>query len=233
MRILLVDDDSDLLDRLSQTLKDQRYEVDTAADGDLALEKLFDHVYDLVLLDIMLPKTDGLTILKEMRQAKIKTPVIMLTARVTVEDKIRGLDHGADDYLAKPFAISELFARIRSLLRRAGEEKDMVLSCEDISLNTKTRAISKNGVAVDLTPKEFSILEFLLYNKNQVVPRVALAEHIWGDEFDPFTMSNFMDVHVKNLRYKLGDKDNKKVIRTVRGVGFTVSDSHEQNAIRS
>jgi DNA-binding response OmpR family regulator len=233
MRILLVDDDSDLLDRLSQTLKDQRYEVDTAADGDLALEKLFDHVYDLVLLDIMLPKTDGLTILKELRQAKIKTPVIMLTARVTVEDKIRGLDHGADDYLAKPFAISELFARIRSLLRRAGEEKDMVLSCEDISLNTKTRAISKNGVAVDLTPKEFSILEFLLYNKNQVVPRVALAEHIWGDEFDPFTMSNFMDVHVKNLRHKLGDKDNKKVIRTVRGVGFTVSDSHEQNAIRS
>jgi DNA-binding response OmpR family regulator len=229
MRILLVDDDSDLLDKLSQTLRDQRYEVETAADGDLALDKLFDQVYDLVLLDIMLPKTDGLTILKEMRQAKIKTPVIMLTSRVAVEDKIRGLDHGADDYLAKPFAISELFARIRSLLRRTGEDKDMLLSCENISLNTKTRVVKKNGTTVDLTPKEFLILEFMLYNKNQVVHRVALAEHVWGDDFDPFTMSNFMDVHVKNLRHKLGDKHNKNIIRTVRGVGFTVSDSHEQN----
>jgi DNA-binding response OmpR family regulator len=227
MRILLIDDDSDLLDRLSQTLKDQSYDVDTAADGELALDKLFDHVYDLVLLDIMLPKVDGLTILKEMRQAKIKTPVIMLTARVTVEDKIRGLDYGADDYLSKPFAMSELFARIRSLLRRTGEDRDMLLSCEDISLNTKTRVVKKNGATVDLTPKEFSVLEFLLYNKNQIVPRVALAEHVWGDEFDPFTMSNFMDVHIKNLRQKLGDRDNKKIIKTVRGVGFIVSDSHE------
>lgn len=227
MRILIIDDDSDLLDRLSQTLKDQRYDVDTAADGELALDKLFDHVYDLVLLDIMLPKLDGLTILKEMRQAKIKTPVIMLTARVTVEDKIRGLDYGADDYLSKPFAMSELFARIRSLLRRTGEDRDMLLSCEDILLNTKTRVVKKNGATVDLTPKEFLVLEFLLYNKNQIVPRVALAEHVWGDEFDPFTMSNFMDVHIKNLRQKLGDRDNKKTIRTVRGVGFIVSDSHE------
>jgi DNA-binding response OmpR family regulator len=227
MRILLIDDDSDLLDRLSQTLKDQSYHVDTAADGELALDKLFDHVYDLVLLDIMLPKVDGLTILKEMRQAKVKTPVIMLTARVTVEDKIRGLDYGADDYLSKPFAMSELFARIRSLLRRTGEDRDMLLSCEDISLNTKTRVVKKNGATVDLTPKEFLVLEFLLYNKNQIVPRVALAEHVWGDEFDPFTMSNFMDVHIKNLRQKLGDRDNKKIIKTVRGVGFIVSDSHE------
>jgi DNA-binding response OmpR family regulator len=227
MRILLIDDDSDLLDRLSQTLKDQSYDVDTAADGELALDKLFDHVYDLVLLDIMLPKVDGLTILKEMRQAKVKTPVIMLTARVTVEDKIRGLDYGADDYLSKPFAMSELFARIRSLLRRTGEDRDMLLSCEDISLNTKTRVVKKNGATVDLTPKEFLVLEFLLYNKNQIVPRVALAEHVWGDEFDPFTMSNFMDVHIKNLRQKLGDRDNKKIIKTVRGVGFIVSDSHE------
>ena len=227
MRILIVEDDSNLLDRLSQALKDQRYDVETASDGDLGMEKLFDRVYDLVLLDIMLPKTDGLTILKEIREAKIKTPVIMLTARVTVEDKIQGLDHGADDYLAKPFAISELFARIRSLLRRTGDEKDILLCCEDISLNTKTRVVAKNGVTVDLTPKEFLILEFLLYNKNQVVPRVALAEHVWGDDFDPFTMSNFMDVHIKNLRNKLGDKDNKRIIRTVRGVGFSVADSHE------
>ena len=227
MRILIVEDDSNLLDRLSQALKDQRYDVETASDGDLGMEKLFDRVYDLVLLDIMLPKTDGLTILKEIREAKIKTPVIMLTARVTVEDKIRGLDHGADDYLAKPFAISELFARIRSLLRRTGDEKDILLCCEDISLNTKTRVVAKNGVKVDLTPKEFLILEFLLYNKNQVVPRVALAEHVWGDDFDPFTMSNFMDVHIKNLRNKLSDKDNKRIIRTVRGVGFSVADSHE------
>lgn len=225
MRILIIDDDPLLLEKLSQLLKEQRYEVETAQDGETALDKLFDGVYDLVLLDIMLPGVDGITILKEMRNARINTPVIMLTARTALEDKIRGLDHGADDYLAKPFAISELMARIRSLLRRVGQDKSVLLTVEDIALNTKTRAVTKSGSLVELTPKEFSILEFLLYNKNQVVPRVALAEHVWGDEFDPFTMSNFMDVHIKNLRHKLGGKEGRNIIRTVRGVGFLIADS--------
>ena len=225
MRILIVDDDALLLESLSQMLKEQRYSVETAQEGEIALDKLFDGEYDLVLLDIMLPRVDGLTILNEMRNARINTPVIMLTARTAVEDKIRGLDYGADDYLAKPFAISELLARIRSLLRRSGQDKNVLLTIEDIALNTKTRAVTNSGVLVELTPKEFLILEFLLYNKNQVVPRVALAEHVWGDEFDPFTMSNFMDVHIKNLRNKLGGKERKNIIRTVRNVGFLITDT--------
>ena len=231
MRILIVEDDPLLLEKLSQILKEQRYEVQTAQEGEAALDKLFDGVYDLVLLDIMLPGVDGITILKEMRNARINTPVIMLTARTTLEDKIRGLDHGADDYLAKPFAISELMARIRSLLRRAGQDKNVLLTVGDVALNTKTRAVTKNGAAVELTPKEFLILEFLLYNKNQVVPRVALAEHVWGDEFDPFTMSNFMDVHVKNLRRKLGGKEGRTLIRTIRGVGFLIADSSPDSVL--
>ena len=200
MRILIVDDELDLLEQLRQTLTCQKYDVDTAAGGDAALDKLFDHLYDLVILDIMLPKIDGLTVLKEMRKAKIKTPVLMLTAKGAVEDKIKGLDYGADDYLAKPFAMAELFARIRSMLRRTGENRDPLLTVGSIALNTKTRQVYQNGVPVELTPKEFSILEFLLYNKNRVVSRFTLAEHVWGDEFDPFTMSNFIDVHIKNLK---------------------------------
>jgi DNA-binding response OmpR family regulator len=201
--------------------------VDTADDGESALDKLFDNLYDLIILDIMLPKVDGLSVLREIRKAKVKTPILMLTAKGSVEDKIKGLDYGADDYLAKPFAMAELMARIRSLLRRASDHRDPLLTISDVSLNTKTRQISKRGITVELTPKEFSILEFLLYNKNRAVSRFTLAEHVWGDEFDPFTMSNFIDVHVKNLRRKIGDTDKKKIIRTIRGIGFIIEDEQE------
>jgi DNA-binding response OmpR family regulator len=223
MKILVVDDEPDLLERLRETLASQKYDVDTAGDGKSALDKLFDTPYDLIILDIMLPFVDGLAILREIRKAKIDTPVLMLTAKGTVEDKIRGLDYGADDYLAKPFAIAELMARIRSLLRRASEHRDPMLTISDVSLNTKTRQVSKKGLPLELTPKEFSILEFLLYNKNRAVSRFTLAEHVWGDEFDPFTMSNFIDVHIKNLRRKIDDAD-KKIIRTIRGIGFIIED---------
>jgi DNA-binding response OmpR family regulator len=223
MKILVVDDEPDLLEQLRETLTNQKYDVNTAADGESALDKLFDNLYDLIILDIMLPFVDGLAILKEIRKANIDTPVLMLTAKGTVEDKIKGLDYGADDYLAKPFAIAELMARIRSLLRRASDHRDPMLTIDDVSLNTKTRQVSKKGKSVELTPKEFSILEFLLYNKNRAVSRFTLAEHVWGDEFDPFTMSNFIDVHIKNLRRKIDDAD-KKNIRTIRGIGFIIED---------
>lgn len=130
-----------------------------------------------------------------------------------------------DDYLAKPFAIAELMARIRSLLRRRGEQGDAVLVIRDITLDTKTREVRQKDRRVELTPKEFSILEFLLYNKNRAVSRFTLAEHVWGDEFDPFTMSNFIDVHIKNMRYKLGDADAKTIIRTIRGIGFIIEET--------
>jgi DNA-binding response OmpR family regulator len=224
MKLLLVDDEPDLLDQLVKMLTRQRYDVDTAADGAAALDKLFENPYDLVVLDIMLPKTDGLTVLKEMRAAGIRTPVIMLTAKGAVEDKVRGLDYGADDYLAKPFAMAELMARIRTLFRRSGEQLHAVLTVNDIILDTRTREVRRQGRILELTPKEFSILEFLLYNKNRSVSRFTLAEHVWGDAYDPFTMSNFIDVHLKNLRRKIGDTGDNKVIRTIRGIGFIIED---------
>jgi DNA-binding response OmpR family regulator len=227
MKILVVDDEPVLLEQLRETLTSQKYDVDTADDGESALDKLFDNLYDLIILDIMLPKVDGLSVLREIRKAKVKTPVLLLTAKGSVEDKIKGLDYGADDYLAKPFAMAELMARIRSLLRRASDHRDPLLTISDVSLNTKTRQITKKDKTVELTPKEFSILEFLLYNKNRAVSRFTLAEHVWGDEFDPFTMSNFIDVHVKNLRRKIGDTDKKKIIRTIRGIGFIIEDEQE------
>ena len=227
MKILVVDDEPDLLEQLRETLTNQRYDVDTADDGESALDKLFDNPYDLIILDIMLPFVDGLSILREIRKVNIGTPVLMLTAKGDVEDKIKGLDYGADDYLAKPFAIAELMARIRSLLRRATDHRDPLLTVSNIALNTKTRQVIKSGKSLELTPKEFSILEFLLYNQNRVVSRFTLAEHVWGDEFDPFTMSNFIDVHIKNLRRKIGDSDKNKIIRTIRGIGFIIEDEPE------
>ena len=224
MKLLIVDDEPDLLDQLVKLLTGQRYDVDTAADGDAALDKLFENPYDLVVLDIMLPKTDGLTVLKEMRAAGMRTPVLMLTAKGAVEDKVKRLDYGADDYLAKPFAMAELMARIRTLFRRSGEQLHAVLAVNDIVLDTTTREVRRRDRIIDLTPKEFSILEFLLYNKNRAISRFTLAEHVWGDAFDPFTMSNFIDVHLKNLRHKIGDSGANKIIRTIRGIGFIIED---------
>jgi DNA-binding response OmpR family regulator len=224
MKLLIVDDEPDLLDQLVKMLTGRRYDVTAAADGEAALDRLFENPYDLVVLDIMLPKTDGLTVLKEMRAAGIRTPVLMLTAKGAVEDKVKGLDYGADDYLAKPFAAAELLARIRTLFRRSGEQLHAVLAVDDITLDTRTREVRRQDRIIELTPKEFSILEFLLYNKNRAVSRFTLAEHVWGDAFDPFTMSNFIDVHLKNLRRKIGDGDDHKIIRTLRGIGFIIED---------
>jgi DNA-binding response OmpR family regulator len=224
MRILIVDDDYSLLAQLRQMLEKQRYTVEMATDGQGALDKLFESSFDLILLDVMLPHIDGLTVLRELRAADIKTPVLMLTAKGDVSDRVEGLDLGADDYLAKPFSSDELMARMRALLRRSGSQTSTVLHVGELRLDTVSRDVTSRGKAVALTPREFSILEFLLYNKNRVVSRFSLAEHVWGDDFDPFNMSNFMDVHIKNLRQKIGDADGATVIQTVRGVGYIVRD---------
>lgn len=223
MRILVVDDEPVLREQISRTLTEQQYTVDTAEDGEKALERIFTDPYDLVILDIMLPGRDGFAVLGEMREEKILTPVLMLTARGDVEDRVRGLDLGADDYLAKPFSIAELLARIRALLRRADNHGSAVLAIRDIRLNTATREVTREGRLLNLTPREFSILEFLLYNKNRAVSRFTMAEHVWGDEFDPFIMSNNIDVHIKNLRRKIGDAAGG-IISTVRGVGYMIRD---------
>lgn len=181
----------------------------------------------MIILDIMLPKQDGLSVLREIRQAGITTPVLMLTAGGEIDDKIKGLDLGADDYLAKPFSLDELLARVRALFRRSGGQADSVLRVKDLLLDTVSREVTKGGKPVELTAREFSILEFLLYNKNRAVSRFSLAEHVWGDDFDPFSMSNFMDVHIKNLRQKIGDSGQGRIIRTIRGVGYIIGDTEQ------
>jgi DNA-binding response OmpR family regulator len=227
MKILIVDDDPSLLDQLQQLFINQRYTVETASDGHGALDKLFDTVFDLIVLDIMMPTIDGLAVLQELREGGIETPVLMLTAKGDAADKVKGLDLGADDYLSKPFSADELMARVRALLRRSGNQASVVLKAHDLELNTVCREVKRKGRPVALTPREFSILEFLLYNKNRVVSRFSLAEHVWGDDFDPFNMSNFMDVHIKNLRQKLCPSGEPAIIQTVRGVGFVIKDTEE------
>ncbi|WP_456473239.1 response regulator transcription factor [Desulfolithobacter sp.] len=225
MRILIVDDEPELLEQIRQALNRQQYTTDTAMDGEEALDRAFSDPYDLIILDVMLPKKDGFGVLLELRNEKITTPILMLTARGEIEDRIKGLDLGADDYLAKPFSKAELLARIRALLRRGNELVTSVLKTGNLRLNTATREVTLNDRPLKLTPKEFSVLEFLLYNRNRAVSRFSMAEHVWGDAFDPFTMSNNIDVHIKNLRRKIGDTGGE-VIRTVRGVGYIIRDDN-------
>jgi DNA-binding response OmpR family regulator len=227
MRILIVDDDCALVEQLQKSLEGQRYIVESAMDGEAALDKVFDTPYDLIILDIMMPNMHGLTVLEEVRKAGINTPALMLSAKGDVIDKVKALDLGADDYLAKPFSLNELLARVRALFRRSGSQSQPVLQTFDLQLDTISREVTKGGKPVELTAREFTILEFLLYNKNKAVSRFSLAEHVWGDNFDPFTMSNFIDVHIKNLRHKLGDFHQDKIIRTIRGVGYMIKDAAE------
>lgn len=224
MRILVVEDEPQLAAQLGRALEAEQYTVDLALDGEAALDRLFVDPYDLVLLDIMLPRVDGLAVLARLREEKITIPVLMLTARGDTRDRIRGLDLGADDYLAKPFAMGELLARIRALLRRGTAGGSSLLTAADLSLDTALREVRRGRTLVELTPREFAILEFLLYNKNRAVSRYTMAEHVWGDGYDPLTMSNSIDVHVKNLRRKLRDT-GAGIIRTVRGVGYMIRDT--------
>jgi len=222
MRILVVEDQKPLANRIRDVLKGERYQVELALDGETGLEKALTDDYDLVVLDILLPGINGVEVLKEIRVAGANVPVLLLTAKDKVQDKVAGLDAGADDYLTKPFAIPELLARIRSLLRRKSAAKTSLISVGDLMIDTNAREVTRGGKPIKLTPKEFSILEFLMYNTNRVLSRLSIAEHVWGDNFDFFSMTNFVDVHVKNLRKKIGDVEENKIIETVRGVGYTI-----------
>jgi DNA-binding response OmpR family regulator len=223
MRLLIVDDEQELCEQIAQTLRQQQYTVDTAGDGDRALEMIFSDPYDLIVLDIMLPQKDGFEVLEELRQEGVATPVLMLTAKGEVVNRVKGLDLGADDYLHKPFSMAELLARIRALLRRSHEQVSPLLVIGPISLDTNTRIVTLGNESVNLTPKEFSLLEFLFYNRNRAISRFNMAEHVWGDAFDPFTMSNNIDVHIKNLRRKIDDQAGR-IIVTVRGIGYMARD---------
>ena len=221
MNILIIDDEPYLLEKLVSVLTSEHYTVETADEGKAGLKKIWNDTYDLILLDIMLPGMNGLEILSEIRAAGIITPVLMLTAKGDIEDKVAGLNLGADDYLAKPFSLAELLARVRALIRR-GNTGSPVIEAGYIRLNTVSREVTKDGENLTLTTKEFALLEFLLHNRGRAISRFTLAEHVWGDNFDPFSMSNFIDVHMSNLRKKLKSSDQEQLIKTVRGFGYLI-----------
>jgi len=222
MRILVVEDEEKLAQNIKAKLQQELFSIDCAPDGASGLELALTEEYDLIILDIMLPQKDGLFVLQKLRKEKVTTPVLLLTAKSRVEDRVKGLDLGADDYLTKPFAMAELLARIRSLLRRAVHQNSPCLEIANLSLNTITHEVFRSNQLLKLTPKEYAILEYMLYNKNHALSRLTIAEHVWGDNFD--TMTNFVDVHVKNLRQKLDKNFSPQLIHTVRGIGYILKE---------
>lgn len=225
MRILIIEDEESLAKNISDILTKEGYLTEIASDGEQGLKKGLSEEFNLMILDILLPKLNGYEVLRELRRQKNKTPVLILTIKNSVENRVEGLDSGADDYLIKPFAIPELLARIRTLLRRNSEDKSASLEAGDLILDTTKREAFINSKSLNLTPKEYSILELLLYNKNRVLSRLAIAEYVWGDNFDLFSMTNFVDVHIKNIRKKIDELSDEKLIKTVRGIGFMIEEN--------
>ncbi len=202
-------------------LREQTYAVDIATDGEQALYHASVNEYDLVILDVMLPIKDGHAVCRELRAGGFGAPILMLTARAAVDDRVAGLDSGADDYLAKPFDFKELLARLRALSRRPNGLRPQVIRVADLALNTGSHAVTRAGRAVSLTAKEYALLEFLMLNENRVVGREQIAQHVWDESFDAF--SNVIDVYIKRLRGKLESGGRKRMIRTRRGEGYMLS----------
>jgi DNA-binding response OmpR family regulator len=218
MRVLVVEDERKVANFIKHGLEEERYVVDTAYDGISALEIIMNNHFDAIVLDVMLPGKDGFTLLKEMRDSGIATPVIMLTARANVEDRVAGLDLGADDYLPKPFSFDELAARLRSILRRSSPEKSTKLRSGDLILDTVSHLAYRQGREIELTTKEYSLLEYMLRNKNRILSRSTITQHVWKHNFDP--ESNIIDVYIKRLRSKIEKPGEKPLIQSIRGVGY-------------
>ena len=221
MRIILIEDEKNLSNIIKKGLQEEGYSVDVAYDGEEGLYMAENLPADVIVLDIMLPKLDGLAILKTIRKKGIKTPVILLTAKDAVLDKIKGLDTGADDYLTKPFEFGELLARIRALLRRIGEQKSPVIIIDDLEINTASHKVKRAGKKIDLSPREYAILEYLAYNKDRVLTRIEITEHIYDESFD--LDSNIVDVYINYLRTKIDKDSEKKLIHTIRGTGYMLT----------
>jgi heavy metal response regulator len=222
MHILVVEDERKVASFIKRGLEAANYTVDVEYDGDTGLKRLLGSDYDLVILDVMLPKLDGLSVMKQVRQRQVKVPVLLLTARVTTADKVLGLDLGADDYLTKPFAFEELLARVRALLRRGATALPAVLVVANLRLDPVTRQVSRADKRIDLTPKEYALLEFFMRRRDQVLSRAMLAQHVWGVNYDTFT--NVIDVYVNYLRKKIDGDFELKLIHTVRGVGYVLKE---------
>ena len=225
VRILVIEDEVKLAKALGEGLEGDGYSVSVAHTGEEGFYRLNTDSFDLVVLDVMLPGHDGLEILATMRKKGVSSPVLLLTAKDAVEDRVRGLDTGADDYLVKPFAFPELLARVRVLLRRGKTEEAAKLGIGDLEMDAERRSAIRGGQALDLTPREFDILEYLLRNHGRVVSREMLAREIWKEVSRDVPLDNVIDVHMARLRHKLDDRFGGKFIRTVRGVGFLLQDA--------
>jgi len=220
MRILIVEDEKKVARFIQQGLEEEHYSVDVAHDGERGALLAETQGYDLLILDVMLPKLSGIEMTRRLRASRLATPILMLTAKTATEDKVAGLDSGADDYLTKPFAFAELLARVRSLLRRGSKEKSTVLSIADLELDTVSHKAKRGERAIELTAKEYALLEYFLRNKNRVLSRTIISEHIWDYNFD--TGTNLIDVYVNHLRNKIDSGFERKLIHTVRGVGYVL-----------
>jgi two-component system copper resistance phosphate regulon response regulator CusR len=218
MRLLLVEDDARIARFVAKGLREQAYAVDIAGTGEEALYQAAVNTYDLVILDVMIPAPDGFAVCRELRKSGQRMPILMLTARDAVEDRIAGLDHGADDYLTKPFEFRELLARLRALLRRSGELRSEKIAIADLVLDTGAQTAKRAGRQIALTAKEYALLEYLAINGGRVMGREEIAEHVWNEEFDPF--SNLIEVYIGRLR-RIVDRDRTpKLIHTIRGAGY-------------
>ena len=226
MRVLVVEDEPGIAQFIRQGLREAGYAVDVARDGQEGLDYAFVAAYDVLVLDIFLPKLDGLDVLRMLRARGIKSPVLLLTAKDTVEDRVRGLDSGADDYLVKPFAFPELVARLRALLRRPPLQMDPVLHLGDLAMDTARREVCRGGRLIELSPREFTLLEYLLRHPRHVLTRTQIAEHVWN--FDFFSDSNVVDVYIGYLRRKIDRGFDRPLLQTVRGVGYRLSDAPDE-----
>jgi two-component system copper resistance phosphate regulon response regulator CusR len=225
MRLLLVEDDSRIARFIAKGLREQSYAIDVVGSGEQALYQAAINTYDLVILDVMIPAPDGFAVCRELRKSGHRMPILMLTARDAVEDRIAGLDGGADDYLTKPFEFRELLARLRALIRRTGSLQAAQLVVADLIVDTVGQNVSRRGQAISLTAKEYALVEFLARNAGRVVGRAEIAEHVWDEEFDPF--SNLIEVYVNRIRRKVDSGFGKPLLHTRRGAGYVLSSGNE------
>lgn len=222
MRILLAEDDRRIANFIIKGLRENAYAVDAAADGEDALYQAAINTYDVIILDVMMPLKNGFEVCRQLRKEGNRTPVLMLTARDAVEDRISGLDFGADDYLTKPFEFGELLARLRALLRRSGEIRPPKIVVEDLEIDTTAQIVRRGGREISLTTKEYTLLEYLAREKGKVVGRAEIAEHVWDETFDVF--SNLIEVYVNRLRSKMDEGFDLQLLHTKRGAGYILTD---------
>lgn len=227
MRVLIIEDEQKLAEAISTGLKESGYTAAIAHTGEAGLRQLHDELFDVLLLDVMLPSVSGFEILREIRRDGFKLPVLMLTSRSLVEDRVRGLDSGADDYLVKPFAFPELLARLRALHRRANPDSPSLLQIADLCVDTRGHTVTRNGQLIDLTVREFEFLEYLLVHRGTVVSREMVARDVWKTTVRYTSLDNVIDVHIARIRRKIDDPFPLKLLHTVRGVGFIVRGEEE------